>query len=121
MEELDEVHVVVAYEGEQRDPQQRKRYRFFAMFKAVEKLLERLVGSRISGLIATHYRDTFWGFRKGMGAEEEVNFLRRLQERFHKSSWFALMCAALDIYKAFGRMLRSAITESLRIFGIGPG
>ena len=83
------------------NPHDRSSYRFFAQLRSLGKVLERLVASRITQLVRPHLRKSFWGFRPGVGAEDEIAWIRRLQERLHRSSVWALTAFALDFKKAF--------------------
>lgn len=117
--QYDVVHVIPGFKGRPGlDPSSDSSCRFFAMLPSLEKVLERHVAQRLGEYVYPRLRPTFFGFVPGLGSEDEIAWVRRLQERFHKSVLWALFLLALDLFKAFDSMIRSAVAWALRAWGV---
>ena len=111
--DLDEMIVLPSYKKKTVP----ENYRSLAQLMALEKVFERLIPQRIGEYVCPWLRTSFWGFRPGHGAESEIAWLRRLQERLHKSSVWGLIVSLIDFYKGFDNLRRHVVDVALRAWG----
>jgi hypothetical protein len=92
-------------------------YRGISLMSCWAKLYNRLLLNRLRPVVDAILRNNQAGFRPGRSTIEQINALRRIIEGA-KRNQLALVIIFVDFKKAFDSILRNAMFEILRLYGI---
>ncbi|CAG4935954.1 unnamed protein product [Parnassius apollo] len=111
--------IVPVYKGKG-SQQDCKNYRGISLLSIVGKLYAKVLNERAMKETDGKIWDVQAGFRKGMGCTDQVFSMRMIAEKFLAKNQ-KVFCAFMDLEKAYDRVDRDLLWQTLNSFGLGAG
>ncbi|CAK1594622.1 unnamed protein product, partial [Parnassius mnemosyne] len=111
--------IVSIYKGKG-SQQDCKNYRGISLLSIVGKLYAKVLIERVMEETDGKIWDVQAGFRKGMGCTDQVFSMRMIAEKFLAKNQ-KVFCAFMDLEKAYDRVDRNVLWQTLNSFGLSAG
>ncbi|CAG5002623.1 unnamed protein product [Parnassius apollo] len=111
--------IVPIYKGKG-SQQDCKNYRGISLLSIVGKLYAKVLIERVMKETDGKIWDVQAGFRKGMGCTDQVFSMRMIAEKFLTKNQ-KVFCAFMDLEKAYDRVDRNVLWQTLNSYGLSAG